>query len=307
MPIKHFYNQTVADGTATSVVRPSDWNSNHSMIYNLSGNTAGSSQLAGADITFVGGNNVTLSADTAASKLVFSAAAGGGAAQTRVFFDNLGPLATASGAMGAKAVQFRTVWFAPLEPFNGKFDDAMTANTVAIDMSITGSTATMSQTFVSRVSIGIYTLISTAGTLSMSLLNSASASFGYAVAATNNSTGFVAQRYLTIHSSQWSAQPSFDDGGRYIMGMVWDSSGAVSNQTNSILGGYMLSTAARSGYMGTNIAAATWQGGGQFLGHYSATSTALPTAVNYTQVNKQVASANFIPHLIFFNYTNLTL
>lgn len=305
MPIKHFYNQTVADGTATSVVRPSDWNSNHSMIYNLSGNTLGSSQLAGADITFVGGDNVTLSADTAASKLVFSAAAGGGAA-TRQFFDNLGPLATASGAMGAKAVQFRTVWFAPLEPFNGKFDDVMTANTVAIDMSVSGSTATMSQTFGSTVSIGIYTLISTAGTLSMSLVNSASASFGYAAAATNNSTGFVAQRYLTIHSSQWSVQPAFDDGGRYILGMVWNSSGQT-NQTNSILGGYMNSTAARSGYMGTNIAAATWQGAGQFLGHYSATSTALPTNVNYTQVNKQVASANFVPHLIFFNFTNVTL
>lgn len=306
MPIKHFYNQTVADGTATSVVRPSDWNSNHSMIYNLSGNTAGSSQLAGADITLVGGNNVTLSADTAASKLVFSAAAGGGGGQTRVFFDNLGPLATASGAMGAKIVQFRTVWFAPLEPFNGKFDDAMTANTVAIDMSVSGSTATMSQAFTSSVSIGIYTIISTAGTLSMSLINSASGSFGYAAAATNNSTGFVAQRYLTIHSSQWSAQPTFSDGGRYIVGMVWNSSGQ-SNQTNSILGGYMNSTAARSGYIGQSGTVATWMGAGQFMGHYSATSTALPANVNYTQINKQVASANFVPHLIFHNYTNLTL
>lgn len=307
MPIKHFYNQTVADGTATSVVRPSDWNSNHSMIYNLSGNTAGSSQLTGQDVIFVGGNNVTLSADTAASKLVFSAAAGGGAAQTRVFFDNLGPLATASGAMGVKAVQFRTVWFAPLEPFNGKFDDVMTANTMAIDMSLSGSTATMSQVFTSSVSIGIYTLVSTAGTLSMALVNSVSTSFGFAAAATNNSTGFVAQRYLTIHSSQWSSQPSFSDGGRYIVGMVWNSAGAVSNQSNSVLGGYMLSTAARSGYIGQSGTVATWQGAGQFIGHYSATSTALPTAVNYTQVNKQVASANFIPHLIFHNYTNLTL
>lgn len=61
MPIQHVYTQTVADGTATSVVRPSDWNSNHKMVYNLSGNTLGSSQLSGADITFVGGNDITLS------------------------------------------------------------------------------------------------------------------------------------------------------------------------------------------------------------------------------------------------------
>lgn len=69
MSIKHFYSQTVADGTATSVVRPSDWNSNHQMVYNLSGNTLGSSQITGADITLVGGSNITLSADTANSKL----------------------------------------------------------------------------------------------------------------------------------------------------------------------------------------------------------------------------------------------
>lgn len=306
MPIEHFKSITIADGTNTNIVVPSDWNSDHRMIYNLSGNTAGSSQLNAADITFVGGNNVTLSADTAASKLVFSAAAGGGGAATRQFFDNLGPLATASGAMGVKQVQFRTVWFAPLEPFNGKFDDNMTANTVALDMSVSGSTATMSVAFTSRISLGIYTLISTGATLSMSLLNSASASFGYAAAATNNSTGFVAQRYLTIHSSQWSSQPVFMDGERYILGMIVDSSGA-SNQSNTIMGGYMNSTAVRSGYMGQNIAAATWQGAGQFNGHYSATSTAMPTAVNYTQVNKQVASGNFIPHLIFFNFTNVTL
>lgn len=302
MPIQHVYTQTVADGTATSVVRPSDWNSNHKMVYNLSGNTLGSSQLSGADITFVGGNDITLSADTAASKLVFL-----GPGDTRGFFDNLGPLATASGAMGAKAVAFRQPWFFPLEPFAGKFDADMTMNTLAIDMSVSGSTATMSQAFTSSIRVGIYTIDSTAASLSMGLVNSVVATFGYAAAATNNSTGFVAQRYLTIHSSQWSAQPVFTQGGRYIVGMIADSAGAASNQTNSILGGYMNSTAARSGYMGQNIAAATWQGAGQFLGHYSATSQSLPTAVNYTQVNKQSASANFIPHLIAFNYTNVTL
>jgi hypothetical protein len=72
MSLYHVYTQTVADGTATSVVRPSDWNSAHAQQWALSGNTSGSSQMSGLDVTFVGGNNVTLSADTAASKLVFS-------------------------------------------------------------------------------------------------------------------------------------------------------------------------------------------------------------------------------------------
>ena len=57
---------------ATDLVRPSDWNSKHQIIFNLSSNTLGSSQVAGTDVILVGGNNITLSADTANSKLVFS-------------------------------------------------------------------------------------------------------------------------------------------------------------------------------------------------------------------------------------------
>jgi hypothetical protein len=72
MSLYHVYTQTVADGTATSVVRPSDWNSAHAQQWALSGNTSGSSLVSGLDVVFVGGNNVTVSADTAGSKLVWS-------------------------------------------------------------------------------------------------------------------------------------------------------------------------------------------------------------------------------------------
>jgi len=77
MALYHVYNQTVADGTATSVVRPSDWNSAHSMFQQISGNTAGAtSNMSATNIVFQGGNNVTLSANTAANAatIVFSAA-----------------------------------------------------------------------------------------------------------------------------------------------------------------------------------------------------------------------------------------
>jgi len=62
MSILHAYSQTVADGTATSVVRPSDWNSAHNMVLNIASNTAGTSQISGSDIIWAGGNNITLSA-----------------------------------------------------------------------------------------------------------------------------------------------------------------------------------------------------------------------------------------------------
>lgn len=66
MTLLHAYSQTVADGTATSVVRPSDWNSGHNQFVTLSGNTAGQSTISGTNIVYQGGNNVTLSAITAA-------------------------------------------------------------------------------------------------------------------------------------------------------------------------------------------------------------------------------------------------
>lgn len=64
--IKHVYNQTVADGTATSVVRPSDWNSAHNYTMqdavSLSGNTSGAlANISSGTFYLAGGNNVTLS------------------------------------------------------------------------------------------------------------------------------------------------------------------------------------------------------------------------------------------------------
>lgn len=61
MALYHAYSQTVGDGTATSVVRPSDWNSGHNQFVTLAGNTAGASTISGTNIVYQGGNNITLS------------------------------------------------------------------------------------------------------------------------------------------------------------------------------------------------------------------------------------------------------
>jgi len=77
--IKHVYNQTVADDPATSIVRPSDWNSVHNQTITLGGNFAGGgSTISGTGIVLAGGNNITLSADTLNQSIIFSGAAGGG-------------------------------------------------------------------------------------------------------------------------------------------------------------------------------------------------------------------------------------
>jgi hypothetical protein len=77
VPITHLKSNTVADfiGTvtvlnstggqvsaaATNLVRPSDWNSAHQLVYNLAGNTAGTSQASGTDVVWAGGTGITLS------------------------------------------------------------------------------------------------------------------------------------------------------------------------------------------------------------------------------------------------------
>jgi hypothetical protein len=60
MALYHVKSQTVADGTATSLVRPSDWNSGHAQYFTFAGNTAGQSTASGTNIFFAGGNGVTL-------------------------------------------------------------------------------------------------------------------------------------------------------------------------------------------------------------------------------------------------------
>lgn len=66
MSVLHAKSITIVDGTNSDIVRPSDWLSGHNQFVTLGGNTAGQSTISGTNIAFQGGNNVTLSAATAA-------------------------------------------------------------------------------------------------------------------------------------------------------------------------------------------------------------------------------------------------
>lgn len=138
MAIQHVYSQTVADGTATSVVRPSDWNSNHKIVYDLSGNTAGSAAISGQNITLVGSNNITLSADTLNSKLVFNAAGG------------------IAGAAGTQTATSGTVVFSNSNnvTFGMSGSTRVTASVDAVPTASTSAIAT-------RISVGASELINT--------------------------------------------------------------------------------------------------------------------------------------------------
>ncbi len=87
--VSHIFTSPIADGTNTDLVRPSNWNSAHTVdmavverIGVSGGNTIGDTGLSYGSVYLQGGNNVTLSQITAAGSkatVIFSGANAGGA------------------------------------------------------------------------------------------------------------------------------------------------------------------------------------------------------------------------------------
>jgi hypothetical protein len=189
--------------------------------------------------------------------------------------------------------------------YGGLFPFDITANTCFFpDILISGSTATMSAAFTSKWLFGIYTLNAS----SLSLLNSGSISFGFAGAATNNSTGFAGgYRYATFGTANWSSSPVFRYGSRYWLAFIWSSSGAI-NQTNDFAGASLLFTSGqRSGLLGASNLTATSNGAAPFYGVFSAQTAALPVSIGSNQLQKTAAQALFVPHFIMANNASLTV
>lgn len=230
--------------------------------------------------------------------------------RTGDWYDNIAraqPLGSASGEMGSMSNftgSVSTLFVQPLHGYGELFPYDMTANTCFFpDVSISGSTATMSVAFTSKWFLGIYTLNGS----SLSLLNSVSISFGFAGAATNNSTGFAGgYRYATIHSSLWSSTPVFNYGSRYWLAWFWSSSGIL-NQTGAMAGAFMFSTGQRSGLLGVSNLTATSNGAAPFYGIYTAQTAALPVSIGSNQLQKTASIAGFQPHLIMAQNASLTV
>lgn len=229
---------------------------------------------------------------------------------TNDWFDNIAliqPNATGSGAMGVMSnftASASTLFVAPLHGFGHLFPFDITANTCFFpDVSVSGSTATMSVAFTSKWVFGIYTLNAS----SLSLLNSGSMSFGFAAAATNNSTGFAGGfRFGSFSSAAWSSNPVFKYGSRYWLGWFWSSAGAV-NQTGSMAGAFIFSTGQRSGLLGVSNLTGTSNGWAPFYGIYTAQTAAMPASIGSNQLQKTASIAGFVPHLIMANNASLTV
>jgi hypothetical protein len=226
------------------------------------------------------------------------------------WYDNIaviqptGPNSQAIGTISNLTASASSLFVVPLNGYGAMFPFDITANTCFFpDVSISGSTATMSIAFTSKWVFGIYTLNAS----SLSLLNSGSVSFGFGAAATNNSTGFAGGfRYGSFPAANWSSSPVFRYGSRYWLAWFWSSAGAV-NQTISMAGNFLFSTGQRSGLLGASNLTATSNGYAPFYGIFTAQTAALPVSIGSNQLQKTGSQAAFVPHFIMANNASLTV
>jgi hypothetical protein len=294
----------VSAGTASQSTGTVIFSNSNGITFGLSAGTlTGSVAGASAGIAAVSGGTTLATSGT----LVFSNANGvsfgingntitaSTQMDTSPFYDNLDFGATNSAGIGVFAFtnSHRSLFLGPLDGNHIEFPDNITASTMHLNLSLSGSTATASAAFTSRFYLGIYTENGT----NLSLLNSVQASFGFAAAATNNSTGFAGARFLPIASSLWSSSPVFVAGSRYHLGWFWSSSGGTVNQTGQLLGFGRYSSGQRSGSIGVSQVTATSVGYAPFYGVYTATTSALPVSIANSQLNKALGTAAFVPHV----------
>jgi hypothetical protein len=269
-------------------------------ISNL-GNTAGTSGVvSGANLLFVlaGGSNITLSQSingSSATITINGATAAGGTAPTINLWENMDLDGTGAAPLGGMVVTYDSVGVFPLMR-QGVFPGNMTPATMNLLATLSGSTATMSQAFSSSLFVGIYTL--NASTLS--LLNSVVTTWGSGAANANLSTMRAGIRWITIHSSLWSAQPVLTMGHYWIATLIRSS--GVSDQTASFFGQapYQVGSIL-SGTVGISQVNATTVGYLPFFGRMSVSSVSLPGTIGSADINKQVILGSNIPLLRFNN------
>lgn len=254
--ISHVFSSPKADGADTSLVKPSNWNSQHagpaiSIFQNL-----------------LGANTLTSTNLTASTRSLF------------VF---------------------------PLYVGDNIFPGDITASTARILMNHSiVTTATNVAAFSLNMSLGIYVISASNSQSTLSLLNSASWSWGSAntIASTAISNSGSGIRWATIANSQWSTSATFTNGGQYF-GALLMSTGGPTVAMWGPYGASQMITLNVSGAFGSASVTNTTVGIPYYAGIYSATTAALPASIGLSQLNAQNAMANFVP-MIEFDMLNAT-
>lgn len=191
----------------------------------------------------------------------------------------------------------------PLHPYDAVFPANITASTVRMLMSLSYATTGVNVAALTlSAALGIYKVSGLASQATLSLVNSASWSWGTngAIASVDVSNSLSGVRWMTIHSTQWSSSPVFTEGGVYY-GAFFSSTAGPTLGSWALFGASVLSTMNISGVMSSASVTNTSAGILVWGGIFSATSAALRASIGVSQLNRQNAMANFVP-LIEFDY-----
>ncbi len=251
----------------------------------ISGNTSGTTaSMSTGTIVLAGGNNITLSqngnAVTVSGKADPTLSYWGNANQTLLDVNT--------------SASHRSFFLFPLNPQTDLFPGNMTVNTMY--MLFDNVQGGMTNAHGKTLSIGIYT---TTG-ISLSLINSASTTWGTAANNSAITSLFSGTRYLTIGTAQWSTQPIFSQG-RYYLGMIADSSGSNIRMDMS---GFRIvqSSGIVSGTIGIAMTSGnTSMGKMPWIGVSTDTRTNLPTTIGLSELVKTGGLYGFVPYIQFNN------
>lgn len=178
---------------------------------------------------------------------------------------------------------------APLDAGGDPFSANLVANTFAIAVSYNWTATSVSQVFSSTIRLGLYTRSGS----TLGLVNSASKTYGASAANNGNSGSFHNARYITFGTGDWSKAPVFNEGERY-----WIAAQLLSNVTTtnmSWMNAASFATAFSGGMYSAGAPNATNHPWGPFRGVFNATTTAVPTSIQASQVTGTGASGSVAP------------
>lgn len=175
----------------------------------------------------------------------------------------------------------------PIQPHGNAFPGDITASTMAFALSynFTNTSGNPTAVWSSSYRVGVYTINGS----TLSLLNSASGTWGNTAATSNASTLFQGARLLTVHSSQWSSAPVFTQGGRYYMAIQFLSAATTTNLSVMQAGVHMTTM---SGIVASPASTGTqMRPFGAFQGLFNATTNAVPGSIAESQLTGMSSNA----------------
>lgn len=255
------------------------------------GNTAGTTAVSPGRMVLVGTQLLTLSQATDATGSTLTIQGPRVLSVSR--YDNASYNSGNVLGVGLNTQQTQLQMF-PFCPPEDVFPGNMTVSTLLFDLSGSGGAGT-SGSYQYSFSVGLYTINSTNVSV-LTLLNSASTSWSSAAAAGNSSL-WHGPRWLSIHSSLFSAAWNLSQTS-YWMGVVFSSVGNA--YSLSLMGDNLGDTGNnRSGTLGAAGASNASVGWYPYAGYVA--TAGIPASINISALTHTGASGGFVPHFVAEN------